>query len=553
MTSRVKIYPPTPSHPRYRLVWHDADGKRRMRSIAGEAEAHAEATEIDVKIRLGAATTATGALTLRTAWHKYLAEKSSEISTEYLRQLQRFEKTDLKPLLSLKLNNLTKQKIQATLNNKKPGGPRRRFIERLRPFLRWAHRTDLLHTPPSRLLENLQYGEHAAYQPKRGSAETVRHFTMAEVYAIAKATNTLWQTPAYQTAFPDKGKLPDFCETTALMVLLAASTGLRQGEIKALQTNDLDRLDVLPTTLSITKQAREHAGGGREIARPKNGKTRTVTIPLWTAPTQDTHPEYFRTSHDILQKFGAPPTTQTFGEFLAYRYAWLEKKLATDYPGIKIHPPKDLYNAPLHATRDFLNFDINKSVCQLNKNTYVSLGALHVQHTTATPTNNRIWSEFADSGKILPLREMLMWHVERIKQIDQENGSLWKNHPEAKKVDKKTLLLWPAMRPPRKNTPIPSGTEFVALPHNGVWVPQQLTRDFIRRAIEDAGIHEVAAPHRTRRTFRELRHTFAVTALRQGSPISVVTTQLGHANPAITLQRYANHMIPKNQAPNLTL
>ena len=40
--------------------------------------------------------------------------------------------------------------------------------------------------------------------------------------------------------------------------------------------------------------------------------------------------------------------------------------------------------------------------------------------------------------------------------------------------------------------------------------------------------------------FLDLHHTAATLAIRQGMPIPVVSKMLGHADPAMTLRRYAH-------------
>ena len=54
-----------------------------------------------------------------------------------------------------------------------------------------------------------------------------------------------------------------------------------------------------------------------------------------------------------------------------------------------------------------------------------------------------------------------------------------------------------------------------------------------KRYLEEAGI-----PSDVR--FHDLRHTAGTHALRQGRPIHEVSKMLGHADPAMTLRRYAH-------------
>lgn len=510
-----------------------------MRSVQGKAEAHRQAMEIEVKTRLGQSTDRRKGLTTRTIWNKYLHTRQNSISTEYTNQLKRFATSDLKPLMPLKIENIEKAHIQKLLDKKKTPGPRKRIVELLRPFLRWAHREGYMTQSPQALLENLNYGRSAPNT--RGTAETVRFFTPAEVFEIAKATTNLWKSPKYANNHPGKKHVPRFCSTTALMILLIANTGMRLGEAKALETRDIQKLGPIPTRIAINRQVREFAGGGREIVLPKGKKTRTIFVPRWTAPTQiEDFSANYRTAADILKKFDAPPSTQTYAEFMEYRLRWLEEKLRPEYPNLKIHTPATFYEGFPDITANFLNFDLYTSICEIDGST-MSLRQLHTQHTLTDPTKEKIWREFADDGHILPLQEMLMYHLEVITDDNATTGNLWTNHEAAKLAEEKILLLWPALRPPRKDTPVPTGDEFAGLPHNGTWVPQQITRDFVRHAIEEAGIFEVVPHNRTRRTLRELRHSFAVAAIRQGLPIDLISTQLGHADTSTTLKLYVGN------------
>ena len=55
----------------------------------------------------------------------------------------------------------------------------------------------------------------------------------------------------------------------------------------------------------------------------------------------------------------------------------------------------------------------------------------------------------------------------------------------------------------------------------------------LKRLLEEAGL-----PKNVR--FYDLRHTAGTLALRQGVPLYTVSKMLGHADPAMTLHRYAH-------------
>ncbi len=62
---------------------------------------------------------------------------------------------------------------------------------------------------------------------------------------------------------------------------------------------------------------------------------------------------------------------------------------------------------------------------------------------------------------------------------------------------------------------------------------------FFKPALQAAGLHQIR--------FHDLRHTYASLLLDQGENIKYIQTQLGHANPTVTLNVYAHLMKPVNQ------
>lgn len=71
----------------------------------------------------------------------------------------------------------------------------------------------------------------------------------------------------------------------------------------------------------------------------------------------------------------------------------------------------------------------------------------------------------------------------------------------------------------------------------GGWMrPQQLSRKW--RALADA--LEIKGVKGTRPTFHDLRHTFATVAIKSGVDVKTVSSLMGHANAAMTLNTYAS-------------
>ena len=540
----VKIYEPTASKKRWRVVWRE-NGKRIDRPFPTREEAEAFRAQVIVALHAGhsAKSSQTPRTTVRKAWRRYVEDKTPEIGTGYIEQLHRFEK-ELAPFHILRMQDFSAQNIQAIVDTKKTPNAKKRIIEKIRPWLHWCYQTGLLTTPPTDILQAVKTKTRRT--PRRGSAQTVRSFNMNEVYALVQTTHNLWKTTPYTGTFPAKARLPEFCQRTALMMLLQASTGLRIGELKALTIADVKTFPnkLLPSELTITKQYLEMPGGTREITLPKNQQTRIVTIPAWTAPTQHSETGRYRKSTEILQKFGAPESIDTWAELTKYRCQWLTKNLNYDNLIINWENSIEIIDPTVIRTL--------KNVTVTANNRTIPLSQFAAEDQERNPENLALWTEFFDIGQILPLREILWAYIETlyIEFSKPDRKPLWKQQPK-KTENAKSGLLWPALRPPRVNTKIPTGAE-KPLPWNGTWTPQQTTRDFIRNAFNAAGLYEPVVPGHTRRTMREMRHTFAINALRMGTPIPIVAQQLGHSDPAVTLTRYAKH-VAWGEAQNFTL
>ena len=551
LTKRLpRLYAPTEKKPRWRVTWYEG-ARRRERAFTQKYNAQAFYDQAKAAQRTGETLVHTpqAGATISTAWKKFVNSKKGFIGEGYSDQLDRFGRNELKPFNHLKIEDLSSHHIQKIVDTKSTPNAKSRVIEKIRPFLIYCYQKGTINTPPRDILAAVQV--RSRRQPRRGSAETVRSFDMREVYALVKGIVMLPTADRYQKAFPDKNKFPDFCERTSLMIILQASTGLRIGELKALTIGDITTYpnDAFPSEINVNSQFLEHTNGKKEVALPKNQKTRTVTIPAWTAPIQiDKHGTYRKATH-ILEKFGAPPQADTWEQLTHARCEWLERRLRPSYPRIKIQWDSEEFFCNPSITRTLHNITVT-----IDGIRWMPLRTFQARDEIAHPDHTTTWHAFYDDGNILPLREILWAYLEKL-------GQDWKNHKKSvwpanlqalENPEFSGGLLWPALRPPRSNTKPPTGDAFIGLPWNGNHVPQQVTRVFLRTALEHSGIYEPIRPGHTRRTLREMRHTFAITALRQGTPVPVVAQQLGHSDPSVTLSRYAAHFA-WSEAPNFTL
>jgi len=101
------------------------------------------------------------------------------------------------------------------------------------------------------------------------------------------------------------------------------------------------------------------------------------------------------------------------------------------------------------------------------------------------------------------------------------------------------LLVWQAVCPNNDLNLVFPNEAGKALNHANV-----LSRHFYP-ALENAKIDRIR--------FHDLRHTFASLLIEQGENIKYIQSQLGHANPMVTLSVYAHLMNPVNQAAAIRL
>jgi len=94
-------------------------------------------------------------------------------------------------------------------------------------------------------------------------------------------------------------------------------------------------------------------------------------------------------------------------------------------------------------------------------------------------------------------------------------------------------------------------SEWVFANDKGSWIDLvNVKSQQFKRVLRKVGLRDIR--------FHDLRHSFASLLLAQGTPVTYVSQQLGHANPHITMKVYA-HWVPNesqreavNRLPSLT-
>jgi integrase len=69
--------------------------------------------------------------------------------------------------------------------------------------------------------------------------------------------------------------------------------------------------------------------------------------------------------------------------------------------------------------------------------------------------------------------------------------------------------------------------------------PTRLTREYFYPALKAAGVKQIR--------FHDLRHTYASILIKQGENLKYIQSQLGHANPSVTLNTYSHLLESVNQ------
>ncbi|GEE02842.1 hypothetical protein nbrc107696_32880 [Gordonia spumicola] len=577
---QVWLTAPTENYLYYRITYTDEYGAvKRSSATKDYGKALDRAHAIDAALTAGTAVRSS-TVTFGTAWAQYVQAKAPNISLEYTAQLERAMKTKLAPLRSTQLRELRYQHIQRVLDDITAAGgtakTQKRVVSQLNPFLKWSYVEKLLPRAPIEYTERLTFSvtqQYARQDDTRGSTVQPDHvFTMEEVYRISEAALTVCERRRREGGNARNWDYATFGRSTHLAILLTASTGLRQGEMRALEVGDF-RADNTSTTghgepyrelanAHISRSYREHAGGFKEIRRPKGGKSRTIYVPTWTAPIDgpDHRP---RSSRDILEKYGAPSDLATEDglrhakaravNLLAIRRGFLAdlRTIRHRTPGPSTYfwkVPDNLLPADMSDPYEALR-DVSRRLMRVDDDGNLAvIGGEPLQRVRTLPRrlHTKEFIDLWDDGAIQPVREMIDTHI---KALLASTPEFWKPpHTDNHQVGPaETALMWASVRPPRSNTRLP-----ISLPYlnpNGCHIAYSASRSLWQQIVDQSGISNPKGLNGQARTMRNLRHTFATQALRTGTPVSIISAQLGHSNSATTLQRYTKVMRPGSATP----
>lgn len=571
---QVWLSAPSASYAYYRLTFTDEYGAQK-RTSAGKSydKAVERAKQVDAALTAGTAVRSSS-LTFGQAWEQWVEEKSPTISLEYQAQLRRALRTKLAPVASTRLSDLRNSHLQRLLNDVTEAGgtakTQKRLVSQVSPFLKWAYQEKLLPRSQREYLERLAFSEPAQYvkqDNQRGGLVLPEDvFSVQEVQRLADAAYAAAATK--NQAAGKRWDYQTFARATHLAILLQANTGLRQGELRAIERQDF-KADLSAgqqpfsefSNLAVTRQYREHAGGFKEIRRPKGGKPRTIYVPAWTAATDENGTP--RRSDAILREYDLDPLTTGTEEALRAGKARTLNRITIEH-GYLVDLRTIRHQEPTHSARFWRLPDPyrpqgtktpEQALHEANRLLYRQAdGSLtlttgeHLSSVRGVPRELQTQSFLAlwDDGGILPLRELLHAHFAALE------ATTWDFWPDSFKEEHpvggpETLLLWASIRPPRSNTRIPVGMKY--LNPNGAHLSYNFGRTFWAALLEEAKVENPKKDNGQARSMRNLRHTFATQALRTGTPVNVVAGQLGHADPSITLQRYTKMMTPGAATP----
>ena len=242
---------------------HDADGKRIVKNVLGKTQAEvreklqkkiAETERLDV-VRADSYTVAEWVQ----LWYRLYAQPNIRPSTQDY--YERFIRQHIVPTLGeIKLNKLTTRQIQKFYNDLRTNGRVREVQRRKEPGLSVAYIKGV-HRVLNSCLERAVTEELLLRNPARNCVMPKDEKPEMKILPAE-------QIGSYLQAAEERGLLP--------MFYLELVTGLRKGELAALQWSDLDEAK---KTISVNKQYMWRNGEGT-ISRPKTKTSiRTISVP----------------------------------------------------------------------------------------------------------------------------------------------------------------------------------------------------------------------------------------------------------------------------------
>lgn len=264
----IRIYPPPPSRPYHQIVYR-VDGERRVTSGGPSiASATRKAAAIAARLAADADQARHTVNELLNAWEDPDRPRTSPWSPKHAAGVRWVLAKRARPLIGhLTCQELQRRDIQRVVDAAPTRGEGLRALQVLKTALRWGHRHGYLVTSPERLFGDVHWAGRA------------------EVQVHEQGADPLWVPPEAIPSHADVAalykamvKLCPKGDPTPLAVLVAAYSGVRLGELRALRGSDID---TGRRRIRVTRQVTE-VDGVPTPGPPKGRKVRTTVYPAKT-------------------------------------------------------------------------------------------------------------------------------------------------------------------------------------------------------------------------------------------------------------------------------
>ena len=264
----IRIHPPTASRPYHQIVYR-VDGERRVTSGGRTIKtAMDKAATIAARLAADADQARHTVSEFLDAWEDPDRPRPSPWSPKHAAGVRWVLAKRVRPAIGhLTCQELRRRDIQRVVDSAPTPGEGARVRRVLGTALRWGHRHGYLVTAPDRLIGDVHWS---------GQREVLAH---------EQGTDPLWVPPDEIPSHNDVAELykamAGLCrkgEPTPLAVLVAAYSGVRLGELRALRGSDVDTRRRL---IRVTRQVTE-VDGVPTPGSPKGRKVRTTVYPPTT-------------------------------------------------------------------------------------------------------------------------------------------------------------------------------------------------------------------------------------------------------------------------------
>jgi integrase len=262
------VYEVSEGHWRGALSWTDSDGLRHRRAVSGHtsAETHDKLDDLRRELKLGTLTPAGKGAKLGEYLEDWIEREKTHIRPSTWRSRETHVRCYLIPALGRRpLSRLTPAEVERALarfmsvGRPITEGDRKRGRQKHAPVspLTARHVRATLRIALAAAVRDGRLGRNAAAdaRPPYVAHRAVSYLAASDVRRLLEATRDDLYGPVYA---------------------LAASTGLRLGELLGLGWSDLDEL---AGTLTVRRSLAAAHGGGWKLAEPKSARSRR-TIPL---------------------------------------------------------------------------------------------------------------------------------------------------------------------------------------------------------------------------------------------------------------------------------